>query len=62
MWNNYLTIKNYIVQYKLQYSEHNRKSGNFFVQAKYEIPLILETLHLKKCFCLLLLNYVISYC
>ena len=25
MWRNYLAIKNYIVQYKLQYGKHNRE-------------------------------------
>ena len=25
MWSNYLAIKNYIVQYKLQYGKHNRE-------------------------------------
>ena len=25
MWSNFLAIKNYIVQYKLQYGKHNRE-------------------------------------
>ena len=28
MWCNYLAIKNYIVQYKLQYAKHNREWNN----------------------------------
>ena len=28
MWCNYLAIKNYIVQYKLQYGKYNRESNN----------------------------------
>ena len=28
MWRNYLAIKNYIVQYKLQYVKHNREKNN----------------------------------